>query len=189
MNKDQFTKLVALFDDRQEGNPDAEYADSGDNKASAKISGDLGSAMDALTASWKEVEAKKTELVRLEEELKNKVRESVADLFDASEIVKTRVALTGRFILELSKVPEPTVMPKYKEIVMELKKHLTPELKEVLDGLIKSMITVVEKRPSIKATPIDENAKESSFLKGFEVWADSYDQDLKHLINQATIGA
>jgi uncharacterized protein (UPF0335 family) len=124
------------------------------------------------------------EVNALNEEVKQTARLEISDLFDAEDAVKTRIIKTVSLIIQISKDPEPTIAPKYKDIVEELTNHLTPELIAVLEHLKKTMVTVTQKEAGLKVKPIDEG-RVGNFFAGLKQkilgWARGYDQKLAAL--------
>lgn len=87
------------------------------------------------------------------------------------------------FIFTMTKDPKATVSPKYKEILQELEKSLTPELILVLNTLKETMITVTQKSPGLKVN-VKEDQSESKLSKLKDMvlrWATTYDQKLDRL--------
>lgn len=137
-----------------------------------------------LAQKTERIKQLKDEIKSLEEEVKQSTREDVSALFAAEDAVKTRVIETLSYILTLSKDPEPTKVPKYKEILETLSQHLTPELIVVLEALKEQMVTVTQKAPSLRIKKIDEGKLDSMLFKFMEKvngWATRYDQKLNAL--------
>lgn len=132
--------------------------------------------------------AKIKELEEVVKELKNEnlqaAREEIADLFDSEDVIKTRVIKTVSLIIQITKDPEPTREPQYKDILEELTNHLTPELIAVLDNLKNTMVTVTQKKAALSIKPIDED-RFSDFFANMKQkifgWAKRYDQKLDAL--------
>lgn len=132
------------------------------------------------------------EITKLKDEVKKSTKEDVADLFDATDDAKTRVVETLQFVFTLSKTPKETETPKYKDILDQLTKHLTPELIAVLDTLKKTLVTKTQKEPSLRVSPHDptrlDESKMGSFFKKLKhtiaKWGDSYDRRLDKLKDQ-----
>ena len=119
----------------------------------------------------------------LKEEVKAEARENVAEIFDASDAIHTRVVETVSFILTLSKDPAITVTPKYKDILEALSKHLTPELIVIMEQLKKELVTETKKQPSIsvKARLSESKANGDAFLAHVNRWASGFDLKLDAL--------
>jgi hypothetical protein len=116
-------------------------------------------------------------------EIKQETRETIANLFDAEDAVKTRVIETLEFIMNITKDPEPTRLPRYKDILEELSTHLTPELIVVLERLKSTMVTIVEKSPALSVKPIDEDAgsEVADLTHRIMAWGERYDTKLEQL--------
>lgn len=126
------------------------------------------------------------EVKQLKEEVKQHTRENIADLFSAEDAVKTRIVETVGLILQLSKDPEATRAPKYKEILETLSTQFTPELIAAMEALKESLVTVTQKAPGLKIKPLDEGQLGQFFsnIKSRILnWANNYDQKLLMLKN------
>lgn len=180
MKTEQFRKLINLFESR---NPDLEYSETS-KEVVAVLRRYNSQSYTKLAQKVERISQLESEVKRLKEEVKTETRENIADLFDAEDAVKTRVVETVSFILTLSKDPEPTRTPKYKDILEELSNHLTPELISVLEELKNQMVTVTQKSPSLKVKSISEGVIGSVFSKLKELvfkWGQRYDQKLDRL--------
>jgi Zn-dependent oligopeptidase len=170
MNTEQFRKLINLVEARD---PNVDYEPRG-KEIVAKLRSHKSGVYTRLANNIEQIEQHEAEIKRLKEIVKQDTRENIADLFDASDAVHTRVVETISVVFTLSKDPEPTVSPKYKDILEELSTHLTPELLAVLNKLKEKMVTVTQKQPSLKIKKLDEGELTNAVLN----WAESYDQRL-----------
>jgi len=135
------------------------------------------------------IEELEKEIKQLKEDVKQSTREDIADLFDAEDIVSTRIVDTVSFIFTLTKNPKETEAPKYKEILNELEKSMTPELIVMLESLKKTMVTRTQKAPALSYekkpdSKLHESVVNSIFskVKNFALrWAKRYDTKLEHL--------
>lgn len=135
------------------------------------------------------------EVDQLKEEIKAETKESVGDLFAAEDAARTRIVETVSFIFQMSKNPKETVTPKYKDILEELSKSMTPELIKVMEGLKKTMVTTVQKSPTLKVSAKESVMMEGvwdalkGYLAGFlakvQSWGKQYDSKLAALKAQA----
>lgn len=183
MNSADFRKLINLFDARIPGNADIEYQDTAD-KVVALLKSYPSGVYTKLGQKVERIKELQEEISTLEKEIKRSTREDVAELFDAEDVVKTRVIETLQFIFTLSKDPKPTVSPQYKNILEELTKHLTPELIMVLEEIKSKMVTVTEKSPSLKVARRDTELSENILSKFKDIifgWARKYDAKLNNL--------
>jgi regulator of replication initiation timing len=135
------------------------------------------------------------EIEKLKQESKSEARELVADLFDAEDVVRTRVVKTISFTFTLGKNPKATETYKYAQILSELEKSLTPELITVLEGLKEQFKSVVQKEPILryeKNESVNEGVGER--LKSYYAkvknliinWSVKYDDKLRMLMQLAS---
>lgn len=180
-------KITEITEARNLDSNTIQYHDD-DSKVVATLKSYDSQSFTKLAQKVQRIEQLESEMKQLKEEVKQSTREDVSDLFDAEDTVKTRVIETLQFIFTLSKDPKATESPKYKDILEELTNHLTPELITVLEGLKQKMVTVTQKAPSLKITPVKESVFGGAFsrLKGLvNRWAGKYDQQLDSLKRQA----
>ena len=180
MNTNQFRHYINLIESR---NPDFDYQDN-EQQVIAVLKSYNSQVYTKLAQKVERIDQLEAEIKMLKEEVKNETRENIADLFDAEDVVRTRVVQTMSFILTLSKDPKATVSPKYKDILEELSAHLTPELIIVLENLKKQLVTVTQKSPSLRIEPVDEGRFGDLFARFKQKvfgWANRYDQKLSML--------
>lgn len=188
MNSDQFRKLIKLFEARV---PGLEYDDTEKDKVIVRLKSYNSQSYTKLAQKIEHVKQLEEQIKGLKQEIVQSGRENVNDLFDASDAVNTRVVETVSFIFQLTKDPKATVAPKYKDILEELSKHLTPELTVMLTQLKEKMVTVTQKQPALSMTRKDESISEgigdkiATLFKAFKQhvlnWGSSYDQRLAQL--------
>lgn len=183
MNYDKFRQLLSIFEDR---NPEVEYQET-EKQVIAVLKGTNSQVYTKLAQKVERISQLEAELKVLKEEVKQSTREDVASLFNAEDGAKTRIIQTLKFILQLSKDPEETRSPKYKDILAVLETKLTPELIKVLEGLKETMVTVTQKEAGLKIKPLDENGV-GTFDRLDQLvqnWGQQYDQKLAALMQQA----
>jgi hypothetical protein len=186
MNSTNFRQLINLFENRI---PGIDYEES-DKEVIANLAGHDSQIYTVLARKVERIAQLKQELEALETEVKQAAREDVAGIFDAVDTVKTRIIRTKSLIVQISKDPEPTKSPKYKDILEALTNHLTPELILVLETLKKSMVTITQKAPGLKIKPLDESPVgnlANSINQAVQNWAVGYDQELAQLEQELTI--
>lgn len=172
--------------------PDVSYDEKSD-RIVASLKGRESEKYTKLGQKIERIEILKRELEDLEAEVKAATKEDIADLFDAADIVKTRVVETLSLIFTLSKNPETQKNPKYKEILNELAKDFTPDLIKKMETLKETMVTVVNKSPSLRMTHLKEGIFSSlkNYFKKlknyFLSWGKNYDQKLDALKAKAGI--
>jgi uncharacterized protein (UPF0335 family) len=181
MKTEKFRKLINLFESRS---PDFDY-DETEKQVIVSLKSHNSQIYTKLAQKVERISALEAEVKQLKEEVKQSTREDIADLFDAEDAVKTRIVQTVSLIMQISKDPEPTVAPKYKDILEALSEQLTPELITVLEHLKKTMVTVTQKQPALKISkPIDESRFSDLFahVKNAVLnWGNRYDQKLDQL--------
>lgn len=176
-------QLINLMESR---NPELEYEELAD-RVIAKLYSYNSQSYTKLAQKIERIDQLEAEIKALKAEVKQGTRESIAELFDAEDAAKTRVVETLSFIFTLSKDPEPTKAPKYKDILDVLSKQLTPELIIVLEGLKDTMVTKTQKEPSLRLKPqqIDEGVF-SKLKQTVMSWASRYDSKLAKLKQMAS---
>jgi len=186
MNPTDFRRLLTLFEAR---GPNFNYEELED-KVIVQLRSHDSRAYTLLAQKVDRVKQLKEEVKVLEDEIKQSTRENIADLFSAEDAVKTRIVQTMSLILQLSKDPEATVAPKYKDILEALTVHLTPELILVLEQLKKTMVTVTQKSAGLKIKNLDEDLVGNLFADLNNIiadWATGYDQELARLQQELTL--
>ena len=178
-------KLHEITQLNEARNPDFDYEET-EKQVIVRLKSYNSQTYTKLAQKVERISELEAEVKALKEEVKQTTRENVADLFGAEDAVKTRIVETVGLILQLSKDPEPTKAPKYKEILEALSNHLTPELIAVLETLKESMVTVTQKAPGLKIKPLDEG-RIGEFFSNLKArvlnWANNYDQKLLMLKN------
>lgn len=180
---EQIKKYLQLFESRI---PDVEYKQT-TKEVVATLKSYKSATYTNLAKKVERLSLLEAEVKQLKEEVKEETREHIAGIFDASDAIHTRVVETVSFILTLSKDPAETRTPKYKDILSELEKHMTPELIAITEQLKSQLVTVVQKQPSLRVkSKLSENveAPDSVFLQHVERWAEKYDQRLDNLQSQ-----
>lgn len=175
----QIRKYITLLESR---NPDLEYEDEKDTVI-ARLYSYESQSYTKLAQKLERISQLEDEIKALKNEVKIETKERIQDLFEAEDAAKTRVVETVSFIFTMTKDPKATVSPKYKEILQELEKSLTPELILVLNTLKETMITVTQKSPGLKVN-VKEDQSESKLSKLKDMvlrWATTYDQKLDRL--------
>lgn len=169
--------------------PGVEYDDKPD-RVTAALKGRDSEKYTKLGQKIQRIETLSKELDDLQAEVKAETKTDIADLFDAADAVKTRVVETLSLIFTLSKNPATQNNPKYKDILETLSADFTPDLIKKMEALKKTMVTVVNKSPSLRVTHLKEG-KFSSFFKKlknyFTAWGIQYDEKLDALKAQAGI--
>lgn len=171
--------------------PDVDYEEKTD-RVIANLRSYNSQVYTKLAQKVERISLLEAEIKQLKVEVKQSAREDVAEIFSIDDAVKTRVVETMSFILTLSKDPVATKSPKYKDILEALSEHFTPELTKMLENLKESMVTVVQKEPSltVKSKTVSES-RFTSWLHKFKNfvlnWGQGYDQRLAQLKQSASM--
>lgn len=169
--------------------PGIEYDDK-DDRVTASLKGRDSEKYTKLGQKIQRIETLSKELADLQKEVKAETKTDIADLFDAVDAVKTRVVETLSLIFTLSKDPKKQENPKYKEILETLSADFTPDLIKKMEALKKTMVTVVNKSPSLRVTHLKEGKFGGFFAKlknYFLNWGKAYDAKLQTLKSEAGI--
>lgn len=144
----------------------------------ARLSSTESRKYSKLASNLREIKELEEAISTRRKEVEDEARDLIQDLFEADDIIHTRVVETVSFILTLSKQPKPTTSVKYAEVLKELEQHLTPELIKVLENIKTKFSSVSQKSASLK-TELNESS--SNYLDKIEHWASKYDKCLDHL--------
>ena len=186
MNNPNLRQLINLFEAR---NPEIEYQET-EKQVTAVLRSYNSQVYTKLAHKVQKIEKLEEEIKALKEEVKQSTREDIEFLFSAEDAAKTRVIQTLGFILQLSKDPEATKTPKYKDILAVLSTKLTPELIVVLNQLKETMITTTQKAAGLKVKELDEGVIGDLFKRLNQLvqnWGQRYDQELIALQRQASM--
>jgi len=183
MNSQNFRQLITLVEGRL---PDVDYQET-DKEVIAILTSRDSQVYTKLAQKYERMSQLKDEISALEDEVKQTVRDDVAGIFDAADAVKTRIVKTKSLIIQLSKDPEATKSPKYKDILVALVSHLTPELIAVVEKMKTTMVTITQKSAGVKIKSLDEGPQAQladQVNQVIQSWAAEYDQKLESLAQQ-----
>lgn len=192
-----YTQDISVLEARD---PDLEYEEKYVKKILDRIIVELenqkAGAFTKLAAEYKKIDNEIKTQMAIKEELNQKIKEKAEALFDASDVVYTRVVETASLTATLSKNwVENKTSVNHEKILIELQNHLTPELLTVLKDITTKYTLVgkgnkevpVSLRVKIKEDKDTLLDKLSSLLKVFFNkilgWARSYDYKLAKLNN------
>lgn len=164
------------------------------DKVVAQLSSYQSQVYTKLGQKLQRIQQLSDEVDTLKEEVKAETKEHIADLFSASDVVRTRVINTVSFTFTLSKNPKPTESYKYADIVKALEKDATPELMKRLTELKAQFKTITEKSPSLKYDAVTKESVQINegfwdkisawalkFKEAIFNWAMRFDQKLESL--------
>jgi hypothetical protein len=179
------------------------------DKVIATLSGTQSASLTKLAKRYARLEASLKAMKDKHDELNTKLKNEVQDLFEAEEVVYTRVVETAQFTLtmakEIQKEPEKTTKVDYEKIIAALTVLIPDELQSKVDTIVEKYTTITEvpaKPPAKKlsvskevgaAPPVVEGLldnlkkKFASFVQSIRSWGDRYDKKLSRLKQQAGI--
>jgi len=168
------------------------------------LAGSESANMTKLAKRYARLEVSLKAMKEKHEEMNNLLKETVQGLFDAEDIVLTRVVETAQFTLTMAKEiqkTEPTKSVDYEKIAGELAKLIPDELQAKIDEITKQYTTLIPPKPPVKKLSVSkEVVKEGIFdnvtklknwaarmLKQFSSWASGYDSKLNALKKKAGV--
>jgi septal ring factor EnvC (AmiA/AmiB activator) len=177
------------------------------DRVTVELHGNDSAAMTRLASRYERLEQAIKKMSEKRAELNEQIKEQVTDLFDAEDVVLTRVVETASFTLTLSKLiksseQDKKVVVNYEKIAQELVKLIPDELQAKVDEIFKMYTEITnapDKSPALRIkSKVDENLNEGILdtIKGIAVkiakwvkdivsWAASYDQKLDVLKKKA----
>ena len=160
-------------------NEEITYSKTAD-KVIANLTSHDSAAFTRLANQIKKMQVLEDDIKKIKEDIKTATKQDIQSLFDAEDAIKTRVVETVSFSLVLSKDPKPSETVKYKEVLEELSKNLTPDLIAKLEELKKKYVTVTQKSASLTLKEsIFDTLK--TFFKSIVSWGNSFDSKLAKL--------
>lgn len=201
--KTTFKETIILSEAR---NPDLTYSEkvvkNKIDRVTVELAGNPSGVMSRLTSRYDRLDkAIKTMSVK-RNEMNEQIKENVTGLFDAEDIVLTRVVETVSFTLTLSKLVKsseqnPKVVVDYEAIAKELAKLIPEELQTQVEAITKMYTEVsiaADKSPALriknKNDKLDEGLIDSikglatkivKWAKSTASWAVGYDKKLANL--------
>ena len=150
------------------------------DKVIANLTSHDSAAFTRLANQIKKMQVLEDDIKKIKEDIKAATKQDIQSLFDAEDAIKTRVVETVSFSLVLSKDPKPSETVKYKEVLEELSKNLTPDLIAKLEELKKKYLTITQKSASLtlKESILDTL---KTFFKSIVSWGNSFDSKLEEL--------
>ena len=182
-------------------NPDYEYSEKfvkGKlDKVILNLTNQKSSAFTKLVAPYAELKKRVDELTEQQKDLTAKIKEAAEDLFDATDVVYTKVIETASLTVNISKkTSDEKVTIDYEAIVLKLM-EMVPELSGQIEKLIAAHTSVTEntKSPAMRVS-IKENSLSwikpiADFARKIKSkimqWSAKYDSDLEELKSMANV--
>jgi len=167
-----FRESIVLAEAREKDNPNINYTEKIAKNEIVKVIAELEKSESGVFTKlarrfWRLNEAIKRMEAKAAE-LEPEIREKCEGLFDAGDLVRTRVVATAKFVITLNKkveqkTPDPVI--DYKSIVAELTLLIPAELEEkVKEITVKYTQAKKEQQPArkvgMKVKPKDPNSEE-----------------------------
>jgi len=203
------TPVKKLDESRQQGVTYTEKKAKGMiDKVTATLSGTQSASMTKLAKRYARLEASLKAMKEKHDELNTRLKNEVQDLFEAEDVIYTRVVETAQFTLtmakEIQKEPEQKTEIDYEKIIAALSMLIPDELQSKVDQVVAKYTTVLEvpAKPPVKrlsvskevgAPPVVEGLldnlkkKFASFVESIRSWGERYDKKLDRLKKQAGI--
>lgn len=188
-------KLLALLEARD---PSLKYTEKQVkntlDRVTVELKANQAGAMSRLTKRYERLDKAAKLLQERRDAVNAQMKEKVEDLFDASDVVLTRVVETASCTITLSKAErgetkEPKVAVDYKAIVKELS-EMVPELEEKLRELTLKFTKITPATDTPAAlrvkVKVDEGISEmwagiKKLIASIKSWATGFDSRLEKL--------
>lgn len=182
-------------------NPEYEYSEKTVkgklDKVILNLSNQKASAFTKLVAPYAELKKRVDELTEQQKELNAKIKEAAEDLFDATDVVYTKVVETASLTVNISKkTTDEKVTIDYEAVVLKLM-EMVPELSVQIEKLIAAHTTISEntKSPAMRVS-IKENSLSwikpiADFARKIKSkimqWSSKYGSELEELKSMANV--
>lgn len=201
--KTTFKETVILSESR---NTDLTYTEKSVkqkiDRVTVELTGNTSGVMSRLTSRYDRLDKAIKAMSVKRNEMNDQIKDTVTDLFDAEDIVLTRVVETVSFTLTLSKLiksseQNPKTVVNYEAIAKALAELIPTDLQAQVEEITKMYTEVslaADKSPALrikdKTEKIDEGlldsikgaaAKLAKWAKSTAKWAVSYDKKLAKL--------
>lgn len=198
-----FKEHLTLLEARKEGGVYTEKQVKGVlERVTIALEGTESANMTKVAKRYARLEVSLKAMKEKHEKLNEQLKETVQGLFDAEDVVLTRVVETAQFTLTMAKEikkTEPTKSVDYEKIAAELAKLIPAELQEKIDEITKQYTNLIPPKDPVKKLSVSkEVVKEGIFdsvvklknwamsmLKKATSWAAGYDSKLNNLKKQA----
>ena len=141
-------KVAELFEERKSGIVYVEKKVKGQlDRVTAELKGHPSSVWTKLTQEYVALEAAVSALSEQRNEINARLKDKAAELFDAEDMVLTRVVETCQLTITLSKKTRKEASEKVdaEAVVKALREmDLVPELKALIDDLVKANTKLIE---------------------------------------------
>lgn len=165
------------------------------DRVTATLKGSEAASMTKLARRYARLEASMAAMKEKHTELNARLKGEVADLFEAEDVVLTRVVETSQFTLTLAKEIQKTEGSKevdYASIVAALSALISDELQPKVEAIIEKYTKTIPPKPPVKKLSVSKEITNeglietlkrvaAGFLKSIRSWAARYDDKLQKL--------
>lgn len=176
----------------------------------ATLSGSDAGVFTKLTRQFKSLDTAVKKMTTKRDERSDQIKAKFAEIFDAEDVVLTRVIATTQFVATMTKETPPETetsekkTPDYEKIVEELTKLIQPELQAKVEEIIAlyTQVEIVKNKPTksrlSSVTKVDEGLYDVVSSMAASVkrlwgeirrWGSRYDRKLHHLMKLAHVSA
>lgn len=171
------------------------------DKVTATLSGTQSASMTKLAKRYARLEASMKAMKEKHDELNARLKEDVQGLFDAEDVVLTRVVETAQFTLTMAKEikkTEGSVSVDYEKIIAALSVLIPDELQHKIDQITEKYTTIIPPKDPVKRLSVSKEVVKEGLLdtiknkamalyRAMTSWATRYDKKLNNLKKQAGI--
>jgi len=195
-----FKEHLSLLEARQPGVKYTEKQAKGViERVTASLTGSDSANMTKLAKRYARLEVSMKAMKEQHEALNTKLKGDVQGLFDAEDIIYTRVVETAQFTLTMVKEvqkTETTTEVDYKSIVAALSALVSDDLQGKVEEIIAQYSKIIPPKPPIKKLSVSKEVVKEGFLdtlknvamrlmKSLTSWGESYDSKLDALKKKA----
>jgi len=164
------------------------------DRLTVTLSGTEAANMTKIAKRYARLEASMAAMKVKRDELNARLKDEIGDMFDAEDVVLTRVVETAQFTLTLAKEIKKadTTEVDYASIIAALSALIDEELQPKVEKIIEKYTKTVPAKEPVKTLKVSKEViKEGlltgikGWLKSFASWATSYDKKLAKLKKQA----
>jgi hypothetical protein len=195
-----FKEHLAIFEARQPGMTYTEKQVKGIlDRVTVTLKGNDSASMTKLAKRYARLEVSMKAMKEKHEELNTRLKTEVQDLFEAEEVIVTRVVETAQFTLTMAKEIQKTEGSKevdYASIIAALSALIPTELQSRVDEITEKYTRLIPPKAPLKRLSVSKEVPEGmvveglfGFIKGFVKsimsWATRFDAKLENLKRKA----
>ena len=172
------------------------------DKVTATLKGTDAANMTKLAKRYARLEASMKAMKEKHDELNKRLKGDFENLFDAEDVVLTRVVETAQFTLMMTKEiqkTEPSKEVDYNSIIAALSALIPNELQDRVEMITEKYTKLIPPKPPVKKLTVSKEVvsegiidsivkRAKAFLKSMLLWGHRYDKKLGSLKQQAKLG-